>query len=184
MTWISANRFLTQAEKENNAGIFYDYFSTRGWSDNAICAMLGNIESESTINSGIWQSLDEGNTAGGYGLVQWTPAEKFLTWARDNNYYNPDSNIAQFERIIYEKNNFLQWIVKDEYPLTFQQFAISNESIPYLTRCFLLNYEKPANLVQPQRETQAQNWYNFLIGNSVASYYPPHMKLIYYLKPF
>lgn len=46
--------------------------------------MLGNMETESTINPGIWQSLNSGNASGGFGLTQWTPATKYINWANNN----------------------------------------------------------------------------------------------------
>ena len=71
MAWISGNRYLSLSEMQNNVDIIHYFFRSAGWTDNAIAAMLGNMQSESTINPGIWEGLDP--YAGGYGLVQWTP---------------------------------------------------------------------------------------------------------------
>ena len=75
-----------------------------GWTLNAICALLGNIDAESSYNPWQWESdniLPQGsdkrfNSSGpGYGLVQWTPASGYLDnpIAQANDYYAPnDSN--------------------------------------------------------------------------------------------
>jgi hypothetical protein len=126
--------------------------------------MLGNMETESTINPGIWQNLDENNVLLGYGLVQWTPSTKYTTWcsARDLDPSHMDSALARIE---WELENGEQYYPTGEYPLTFAEFKTSNESASYLAQAFLLNYERPANQVQPARSTQATKWYNLLKGS-------------------
>ena len=83
---ISNNKYLSQGEMESNAKEIYTYLSDKGWTLNAISGLLGNMQRESTINPGLWQSLKEGNYSGGYGLVQWTPATKYTNWAKANGY--------------------------------------------------------------------------------------------------
>src|SRR5690606_39763347 len=63
----------------------------------------------------------------GYGLVQWTPFNKYTIWARDNDldYSHIDS---QLMRIEYELQNGIQWISTSDYPLSFQDFKISTRS--------------------------------------------------------
>lgn len=86
--WYTSNAPLTLAQMENNAEIIYRYFTTDygvgvdwAWSKLAIAAMLGNMEAESTINPGRWENGDINNLNVGYGLVQWTPASKYIDWA-------------------------------------------------------------------------------------------------------
>lgn len=43
-----------------NAEYVYDFFTDKGWAENAVAAILGNMQTESNINPGIWQSLREG----------------------------------------------------------------------------------------------------------------------------
>ena len=83
---ISGNKYLSQEEMENNAKEIYTYFKDKGWTLNAIAGVLGNMQQESTINPGLWQSLKEYNYSGGFGLVQWTPATKYTNWAVANGY--------------------------------------------------------------------------------------------------
>ena len=55
----------------------------QGFTKNAACGVLGNMQQESGINPGIWQSTN--NISLGYGLVQWTPATVFLNRAVETN---------------------------------------------------------------------------------------------------
>jgi hypothetical protein len=125
--------------------------------------MLGNMQSESSINPARWQSDDVGNTSVGFGLVQWTPASKYLNWASDNNlpYKEMDSNL---KRILWEVDNKQQWYATSSYPMSFAEFTQSTETPEYLAEAFITNYERPADPTQPQRQTNARYWYDNLTG--------------------
>ena len=97
----------------------------------------------------------------GYGLVQWTPASKYLDWVKDGDPSTIDNNIA---RILYEVENNVQWIATDKYPMSFKEFTQSLESPTYLADVFIKNYERPADPDQPIRGEQAEKWYTFLSG--------------------
>lgn len=163
MTVTSVNRYLSRAEMEGNAEIIATYFRAIGWTDNAIAAMLGNMQSESTINPGIYEGLNSSSTTNGFGLVQWTPNTKYKTWADANGYGSDYGDIiGQVYRIKYELENGLQWIATEKYPLSFADFSQSNKTPEYLAQAFLYNYERPASLDQPSRSTQARKWFNFI----------------------
>lgn len=70
MAWTIGNMYLTESQMQGNALEVHRYFRERGWSLSAIAGTLGNMEKESNINPGLWQSLQEGNYSGGFGLVQ------------------------------------------------------------------------------------------------------------------
>lgn len=149
---------------ENNAKEFYGVFFQYGATLNAISAMLGNMQSESGINPGIWEGLNP--FAGGYGLVQWTPYTKYSEWAGADW---QDNGPKECERIIYEAENGLQWFGNDEAPiptppLTFPEFLKSELDVVTLANYFLWYYEHPTVTIQPQRGEQAQVWYKFLSG--------------------
>lgn len=160
MAWISGNRFLSMDEMKNNAILIRDRLLQDGWSITAICGILGNMQSESSINPGIWEGLNEGNLQGGYGLVQWTPATKYINWAGANY----QDGYRQLERINFEVDNNLQWIATTEYPLSFADFKISTDTPYTLAMAFLRNYERPFNPNQPIRGEQANFWYEYLMG--------------------
>lgn len=162
--FVSGNRFLNTEEQQINAKYIYNYLSAKGWTINAIAGMLGNMQTESTINPAIWENLDDENTRGGYGLVQWTPSTKYTSWC-NNQGLNPAHMDSALLRIEYELENGLQYYPTDEYPLTFKQFKESTLPASYLGMAFLYNYERPASLEQPNRGSQAQEWYNYLLEN-------------------
>lgn len=147
-----------------NATYIYEYLTSRGWSPTAVCGMLGNMETESTINPGIWQNLDAGNTSLGYGLVQWTPSTKYTSWCSERG-LEPSAMDSALARIAWELENGEQYYPTDSYPLTFSQFKTSTESASYLAQAFLLNYERPADQTQPARSSQAEKWYKQLAGS-------------------
>lgn len=157
------NNYLTLEEMTVNANYIYNWLSERGWTKNSIAGMLGNMQTESTINPCLWQNRDSGNTSLGFGLVQWTPATKLINWANENGLPYADMD-TQLLRIEYEIANNLQWIPTTEYPMTFQEFKVSTESPEYLAQVFLKNYERPANQNQPERSTQARYWFDNLTG--------------------
>ena len=63
------------SEWVGNYNEIYNYMHSRGWTDEAIAGLMGNIQAESGFNPWRWQ----GDTvSGGYGLVQWTPASGYI----------------------------------------------------------------------------------------------------------
>lgn len=160
---ISENRYLSVDEMKINAQWILNYFTQKGWTKNAICGMLGNMQSESTINPGIWESLNEGNINGGFGLVQWTPASKIINWCNSftpqKDYHNIQS---QCERILWESQNEEQWL--QNKPMSFKDFTTSTDTPENLAQVFIANYERPAEPNQPQRSTQARYWFDNLEG--------------------
>lgn len=165
MATYSSNSYLSQygTEMTANATYIYNYFRSSGWTKNSICAMLGNMQRESTINPGLWESLDEGNTSNGLGLVQWTPATKLIDWCNSNG-LSYTNITAQCQRILYELSNNLQWISTNSYPETFRQFTQSTKSINYLTTAFLKNYERAGVEALSDRVAYANHWFNTLSG--------------------
>lgn len=164
MAVTKGNFYLNDEQMTGNAQYILNYLLKKGWSKNSVCGMLGNMQTESTINPGIWQSLKAGNYDGGYGLVQWTPATNFTTWASQNGYAMDDIN-GQLERIIWEVANHEQWISTSAYPMSFSQYIKSTDSPYNLAMVFIANYERPENPSQPIRGTQAQHWFDILSGD-------------------
>lgn len=166
MAWISNNTYLNTADQQNNATEFWNALGSWGWSVEAVCGMLGNIQSESTVNPGVWQNFDEGNLDLGLGLVQWTPATKLISWCSEQGYSYTDG-LAQCLRIQWELENGEQWIPTIAYPMTFEEFHKSTLSPYNLAIIFLMNYERPREAgadVQATRGNQAQDWYRYLEG--------------------
>ena len=168
----NSSHALTQSQMELNATYIKDYLTARGWSINAIAGLLGNMQHESAINPGRWQSNNVGNTSGGYGLTQWTPATKYINWSGIvGDYSTMDNNL---NRIIYELNNGLQYYATPSYPISFSSFSTSNQTPYYLACAFAWNYERSwvvlhgteaeKEALRQRRGNSANAWYEYLTG--------------------
>lgn len=157
---FASSKALNMDQMKVNAAYIYKALGNKGFSKEAICGMLGNMQTESSLNPGRWESNRVGGSprAHGYGLVQWTPYNKYTNWCSGDP-STMDNNIA---RIIYEIEHEIQWIKTRRYPMSFMEFAKSHDSPDYLAMVFIRNYERPANPNQPRRGEQALYWYNYL----------------------
>lgn len=171
--FYASNSALSKNEQEVNATYIYKAMSTYGWTLNAICGMLGNMQAESTINPARWQGGVVKNSKG-YGLVQWTPSTNFRNWSTSTNENElMDEEIA---RIKWEHDNGKQFYKTNDYPLTFKQFVISEESDYYLGRVFGRNYERSSAILAGgdaaekslnTRGNFATSWFEYLKDISI-----------------
>lgn len=168
------SKALTSAQMEVNARYIYSYLSAKGWTLNAIAGVLGNMENESAINPGRWEGNDVGNGPG-YGLVQWTPYNKYTDWCATQGYSDPSEMDNNLARLIYELENGIQYY-KNHYPYTFSQFVKSTDS-PYTLACaFAFDYERSwvalygseaeKEALRQLRGGDAEKWYTFLSGET------------------
>lgn len=166
---------LSESEMEANARYIYRYLTYKGWTDNAIAGLLGNLEHESSINPGRW----EGNNVGsgpGYGLVQWTPYTNHTAWCRDNGFSDYSTMDANLSHINYEYENGGQYYSTDSYPENFKEFSKSTKSPYYLACAFAWNYERSwvvlygseeeKEALRKKRGESANKWYTYLSGMS------------------
>lgn len=148
----------------NNAEKIFDILHNFGWSNNAICAVIGNMCGECSLNAGQTQiGYDIGGKSGGYGLVMWTPQTKYTNWARSENH---GQYIAYWQlwfidnKPTQEEQN--QFTPKFEYDyISWDDFIHdSTHTVEWLTNCFFDCYEKgnPAKANMPYRRYCA-NWY-------------------------
>lgn len=142
----SQNQILTQEQSLVNAQAIADIAAAWGWSKNAICALCGNSRIESYVNPNMWQN-QYAHPENGYGLFQWTPATKLISWAQGNG-QDYTTGETQMARLKYEIENGIQYYATSSYPETFQEFSVSTKSVDYLTRAFVTNYERPADISQ------------------------------------
>lgn len=164
-SYYSESGYLTNAQMEINALYIYSYFKHEGWSDESIAGMLGNMQAESTLNPGCWESHNIGDMTHGYGLVQWTPATNYINWCSGDA-----SEIDnQLDRIIYELENGLQFYPSDSSSMTFREFTKSTKSPSELAYIFLKNYERASVEVIEKRKANANAWYSYLTGKEPAT---------------
>ena len=95
-------------EKINsNAEYIYSYLRDKGWSKEAICGLLGNMDQESGINPGVWQFQVNGNR-GGYGVVHFTGADRkeFFKFADDylEDYISGDYTVPEVFSSLMDDN--------------------------------------------------------------------------------
>lgn len=163
-TWVTGNRYLSQAEMENNAEIIYGYFNNQGWTLEAICGMLGNFQRESTINPGIWQNLMVAES-NGYGLAQWTPSTNVTNWLRQQG-YAIDDGTAQCEWIVTQTVPTGQWIPTSQYGMSFAEYIVSTDSPETLAEAWCLNFERAGVSAMEERRQYARRWYNYFEGTT------------------
>ena len=150
--------------QQETAKQIWDYMTSNGWSKQAVAALLGNMQSESGIIADRWESDIVGNLYGGYGLVQWTPATKYIDWANASG-LNYATVTSQCKRLDWEVANNEQFYCPF---MTFQQFKVSQDTPENLAMIFIEYYERPANPNQPNRAEQARYWYNLFVDTEVA----------------
>ena len=183
MAWISGNRYLTQAEMENNANIVIAYYRSLGIADATISAILGNMQAESTINP----ALEEVGGSG-YGLVQWTPVSVLQNHCNTLGLSPYTSGDVQMQVIIPEiegnpasinewyttsgfiSNYYNSGATSDMIGITPQQF-LSNSmgwTPDKLAIMFMAGYERPNYSPSVNHYTQrmqnAINWYTYMGG--------------------
>lgn len=164
---ISSNSFLNHSQQVQNASELLPAFRNMGWSDYAIAGIFGNLQTESTFNPGIWQDLKAGRMDLGYGLVQWTPASKYITWCNQRGWSDYGNYEHQLARLQWELDNRQQWFSTSRYPMSFRQFIVAKpndgesdeECVKRLAAAFVYNYERPKVLPQPARGNQAWSWW-------------------------
>ncbi|MDD6266247.1 MAG: phage tail tip lysozyme [Clostridia bacterium] len=183
--YASSTSNLTTAQREANATYIYNYLYNAGFTKNAICGILGNIQQESGFNPGIWEKTN--NTSYGFGIVQWTPATKFINYACNhniissatasavNNLTNSNPKVLMNAELDYLIDNCTEpgyffapaqnsAMDHSGYYMTFSQFKESTRDAYTLAIVFHDHYERSADtleMIQTNRATPASTWYNF-----------------------
>lgn len=165
----ASNAYLTDHSEAQrlNAQYIWQHLASKGWTLNAVAALLGNMQSESGINPGLWEDRRAwGNPYHhGFGLVQWTPYTKYTNWCKNKGYEIDDID-GQLERITWEAENEKQWNHNHSPRITFSEFIHSQKSAHELGGIFMRNYEVPAGYMTKakfnERGNQATTWYEYL----------------------
>ena len=175
---------LTTAQMNANAEYIYNFLRNQGFTKQAACGVLGNMQAESVINPGIWEVRD--NTSYGYGLVQWTPATKFLNRAVsqgtiaaataaavDSLANNAPKTLmdAELECLIWGCTSGGEFFAPASgssmqhsgYRMSFANYKASTLSASVLAVVFHDHFERSADGTAGlnKRSTYATNWYNY-----------------------
>lgn len=167
LSWYQDNSYLVPGHEDemySNAQLVYAYLTNEGFSDAAIAGILGNFERESWINPGVWQGLDYGDTSGGYGLAQWTPATKYLNYATAQGIDITDADDNGPGQLDYLLHSVTQgeWLQRPQYGYTYTWAQFKALTDPQdAASAFLYEYERPASYdSEPIRRQYAQYWYD------------------------
>lgn len=164
--WHQSNSYYDHMDDYmyGNAVLIHAYLQDEGFTDAAIAGILGNFERESTINPGLWQSLNQGNLSGGYGLAQWTPATKYTNYANANSIDMNDADEngpGQLDYLLYSVTQG-EWMLRPSYGYTYSWADFKALTDPQeAASAFLYQYERPAVYTsEPVRRGYAQEWYD------------------------
>jgi len=167
---------LTDEQEKANAQYIYNYLAARGFTKQAICGVLGNMEQESGLNPGAWEVKN--NIGHGYGLVQWTDAgTKILDWA-NLNYDQANEMASNDPKKLMDLN--LEYLVikmqpggKEWYPtreynspykMTYDEYIQSDKDAGDLAKVFHAHIERSGDDDSgiERRASNARKWYNIL----------------------
>lgn len=181
--WCAYDAYLTNEHRDYNALRIAAYFKRKGWTNNAIAGILGNMWVESSINPWLYQGRPDPppeppeNWVEGFGLTQWTnsgtpptPPHKFIGWALEND-YDWRSGWIQCFRISWEQINEKQWIVTSS-GLSFTEWSRSTQTPEYLTKVFKNSYER-GGVDLETRQRRARTYFDLLETDPPLPDVPP-----------
>lgn len=159
---------LTQEQQDANAIYIRDYCYSiyPDWTQNAVAAMCGNFAHEGVMNPAQWQYGMDMAPDSGYGLGQWTPSTKILDFLSQGGY--PNYSIpGQMDRVAWEAANNQQWIPTSTYPMSMEDFLISEDPPSTLASAWLYDWERPGDPASTEgiRQASADYYYELFTGN-------------------
>lgn len=165
--YYTGNRWLTSAEMHTNAEYIFNnfvtYFPDVPYTLNALSGMLGNFQTESQINPGVWENFVTTNPNLGYGLVQWTPSTNYTDWC-DQLGIPWDHMESALRRIRFEYDTHIQYYQTADYPISFYEFLTSTQTPEYLAIAWQRNYERGQDAFPVQRQQRARYWFEYFGG--------------------
>ena len=178
-TQATGGYIRTGTEALTNATRIYEVLYSLGWTLEAVCGVLGNIEAESTYNPWRWQSdvvLPMGDprieyqNGHAYGLCQWDPAAKYISGGSIFNGYKPnysDRPGGEYDgkaQLLY-LNDYADYYPTASYPLSYAQYkaaSISDYTISYLAHAWFANFER--GTWSDSRVSAAEYWWAIFNG--------------------
>lgn len=158
----SSSDVLTKDQQDANALYIRDYCYDKypEWTANSIAAMCGNFAHEGVMNPAQWQYGMDKSPDSGYGIGQWTPSTKILDFLSSNGY--PSYSLpGEIDRIAWEAANNQQWITTSAYPMTMEEFLVSEEETAELASAWLYDWERPGDPGATEALRQADAEYFF-----------------------
>lgn len=169
------NRGLTQAQMEVNAGEIAQILLARGWSLNAIAAVLGNFEEECKMNPNDPETATGFPTSAAsredsFGLPQWRHwYDRYGVWCNNRGIAitatddNPAGQILpQLDYLDYECingwNGGRTWYSNHGYSYSWSAFKRSTDDPAELALAFYWQYERSGSQSGAGRDTKAVKW--------------------------
>lgn len=184
----------TSTEAKENADMMRAWLNARGWTDNAIAGLLGNVSVESAYNPWRWQgdvvlSSSDPNvdisSAHAYGLFQFDPAGKYAHSQTAAAYTGFGPNYDNVVGSTLDGEAQLRFIDEGHggyyptatYDLTLAQFKASMLPAESLASAWLYNYERPADpsATEAVRRENARYWLDYFGGHPTPGILPVWM---------
>ena len=165
-------------EAYDNCLEIYGILYSLGWTLEAVCGVLGNMESESGYNPWRWQYRNGNDdplpvndpyiyvsSGKAYGLCQWDPASKYISNGVGLAGYGPNysnqagSTFDGHAQMIFMDSYSAQWQdhPSSAWPETFAEYKQLTASVAYCTESWFHNYE--IGTWDNNRIPAAEHWY-------------------------
>lgn len=163
------NEYIITQNQVDNAHMMWDFFRSRGYSEQATSAILGNAMWESLLNPGQYEyytSMTDFSVYG-LGLLMWTPKSKIRDYAQQVGGDMYDGDLQCRFYLANESDGWNMYRGLTQYPrypylMTPEEFKVSTQDITYLAEVFGCNYEGGG--YDAYRGRNAVYWYEQLHG--------------------
>ncbi|MHC5217948.1 phage tail tip lysozyme [Enterococcus sp. LJL128] len=150
----------TDAQK--NAWEIWSLLKEKGYTEEAIAGLLGNIDQET--GGTFVGDTNELSGGGGYGLIQWTPKSNLMTAMKTAGITGDYKSIkTQVEVIDWELSGVGRgYIPTSSYPFSGEEFKKLTD-LKKAATAYEMNRERPRD-PHPERQELAQKWYDLFSG--------------------
>ena len=178
-------------EADENALEICNILRGRGWSDNAIAGVLGNIQHEGLMNPWQWEGNNplsindtydiEHSTSHGYGLTQFTPSGKYINspYAQALSGYQPyfsdrTGGALEGEAQTIFIDEHADYYPTTQFPISYANFKIYTGTPAECAEIWWKNYERSGSPTFPTiRASSANYYYNLITGTPYEDYHVP-----------
>lgn len=148
----------------NNANEFAAFFLSKGFTLEAICGMIGNVDYESFLNPGQRQI----GTGTGLGLIQWTPSTELTNYIT-GDWFNGTSQCQVIHDEImwiypFDRAHQHRWITTPAYPYTGEQFKALTD-VRTATYAYFYERERAGDDTYTRRYDIAAWYYEYFSGH-------------------
>lgn len=165
--------------QKHNATQIRNYLQNNGFTLNAVCGILGCMQTESylspsCIEGGSWSAIPNNSQLSSYqkgiGLVQWTstsaPPQKLIAFCDRYSlvWYHGNSQLFRIKRERETDIQFNKWTV-DGVRWDWETFASSTIDPAQLAKVWDYCYEVSAHVALEARKRNATQWFNYFQGS-------------------